>query len=62
MIPVLGQRAEAEITGDLVHAPDLAPRFKKPAMIFPVSSLKYAVARVAQGRRADLHSIGSVTM
>ena len=57
MIPVLGQRAEAEITGDLVHAPDLAPRFEEAGHDLPGLLLEVrVVARVAQGRRADLHS------
>ena len=64
MIPVLGQRAEAEITGDLVHTPDLAPRFEEAGHDLPGLLLEVrVVARVAQSRCADLHSsIGSVTM
>ena len=58
MIPVLGQRAEAEITRDLVHTPDLAPRFEEAGHDLPGLLLEVGVvARVAQSRCADLHSL-----
>jgi len=58
VLPIFGQRAEAEVPRDLVHAPDLAPRLEEAGhdlagLLFEVR----VVLGVAQRWRAELHPV-----